>query len=117
MLARMRQLIGEDFAPWTEKARWALDHHRVQYAFEPYEPLIHEPWLRLRTRNWTRKATVPVLIAEREVADDSFSIARWAERHGDGAPLFPDEPAVAKWNERSERALFAGRALFFTRLE
>jgi glutathione S-transferase len=113
-----RQFIGEDFSPWTEKARWALDHHGIRYLFKPYQPLIDEPWLRLKTRNLTRKATVPVLASKRELLTDSFDIARWAEQHGDGSPLFPTglENEIAKWNECSDRALRAGRALFFARL-
>jgi glutathione S-transferase len=112
------QLVGEDFSPWTEKARWALDHHGHRYHFRQYQPLVDEPWLRLKTANLTRKATVPVLFASGQVFDDSFAIARWAEQHGRGTPLFPADPhdTIARWNARSERALRAGRALFFTRL-
>jgi glutathione S-transferase len=112
------QFIGEDFSPWTEKARWALDHHGLRYSFKQYQPLIEEPWLRVKTRNLTRKATVPVLIAGRELLLDSFDIARWAERCGHGVPLLPTgrESEVAQWNERSDRSLRAGRALFFARL-
>jgi glutathione S-transferase len=112
------QFIGEDFSPWTEKARWALDHHGLRYSFKQYQPLIEEPWLRVKTGNLTRKATVPVLIAGRELLLDSFDIACWAERCGHGAPLVPTgrESEIAQWNERSDRALRAGRALFFARL-
>jgi glutathione S-transferase len=111
------QVIGEDFSPWTEKALWALDHHRVRYAFKQYQPLIEEPWLRIKTRNLTGRATVPVLIAGGEILSDSLAIARWAEGRG-GSPLFVagHEREIEAWNERSDRALRAGRALFFERL-
>lgn len=111
-------LIGEDFSPWTEKARWALDHHGVDYSFKQYQPLLEEAWLRIKTRNWTGKATVPVLIAGSERLTDSFAISRWAEDCGGGPPLIAQgaQAQVAMWNARSERALRAGRALFLARL-
>jgi glutathione S-transferase len=114
----MRRLIGEDFSPWTEKACWALDHHGLRYSFRQYQPLIEEPWLRVKTKNFTKKATVPALLDGDEILLDSFSIARHAERIGGGAPLFPKgrEAEIEAWNERSEAALRAGRALFFVRL-
>jgi glutathione S-transferase len=114
----MRQLIGEDFSPWTEKARWALDHHGIEHSFTQYQPLISEPWLRIKSRNLTGKASVPVLLADGEIIRESFPIARWADREGAATSLFPKEREgdVAEWNDRSDRALRAARALFFTRL-
>lgn len=114
----MRQLIGEDFSPWTEKARWALDHHGIAHSFIQYQPLIDEPWLRIKSRNLTSKASVPVLLADGEIIRESFPIARWAELEGSATTLFPKEREedIAEWNDRSDRALRAARALFFTRL-
>lgn len=111
-------LIGEDFSPWTEKARWALAHHGLDHDFHQYQPLIEEPWLRFKTRNVARKATVPVLIDGSAIVPESLSIARYADRLGRGATLFPagDDSAIETWNETSDRALRAGRALFFARL-
>lgn len=114
------RLVGEHFSPWTEKARWALDHHRLAYAFREYTPVIEEPWLRLMTRNFSRKpATIPVLFDGRDTLTDSFAIARHADRKGARSKLFPASglEAIEAWNETSERALGAGRALFFARLE
>jgi glutathione S-transferase len=113
----MRLLIGEDFSPWTEKARWALDWRGVPHAFAQFQPLIDEPWLRLKTGNFSRKATVPVLVEGSEVLGDSFAIARHAERVGVGPSLWPPgrEAEIDAWNDTSERALRAGRALFFGR--
>ncbi|MDO9021111.1 MAG: hypothetical protein Q8S73_15675 [Deltaproteobacteria bacterium] len=55
----MRLLIGEDFSPWTEKACWALAHHGVVCTSRQFQPLLDEPWLRLKTRNYAGKATGP----------------------------------------------------------
>ncbi|WP_394834813.1 glutathione S-transferase N-terminal domain-containing protein [Pendulispora rubella] len=115
----MRELLGEDFSPWTEKACWALNHHGIPYSFRQYQPMLDEPALRLRTRNFRSKATVPVLFDDAGVFPDSFSIARHAENLGSGtAALFPEGRAedVGAWNDCSEAALRAGRALFLVRL-
>ncbi|WP_394823092.1 glutathione S-transferase family protein [Pendulispora albinea] len=114
-----RLLIGEDFSPWTEKACWALDHRRVTYTFRQYQPMLDEPGLRLRTKNFKEKATVPALLDGPRILRDSFAIARYAEEIGEGPSLFPEPHAqdIAAWNERSESALRAGRALFLVRLE
>jgi len=113
----MRSLIGEDFSPWTEKALWALEWHGVGHDFVQFQPLVDEPWLRLKTGNFSEKATVPVLIDGREVLGDSFAIASYAERIGGGPALWPAgrEAEVEAWNAASEDALRAGRALFFAR--
>jgi glutathione S-transferase len=51
-------LVGEGFSPWTEKARWALDHHGIRYRCEEYVPLAGEPWLRLRARRFHGRISV-----------------------------------------------------------
>lgn len=114
----MRTLIGLPSSPWTEKARWALDHHRVDYRFHPYMPMLGEAALRLRTRRLTGAVTVPVLLEEGAVYADSIGIAERAERSFEGAPLIPAarRREVLAWNEASDVALRAGRAQFFARL-
>jgi glutathione S-transferase len=114
----MRLLIGEDFSPWTEKACWALDHHGVAYAFHQYQPLLEEPWLRWKTRNFTGRASVPALVDGREIVRESLQIARYAERAAGAAALFPHgrDTEIERWNDTSDAALRAARALFFTRL-
>jgi len=114
------RLVGAPYSPWTEKARWALDHHAHAYAFRVYTPVLDEPWLRFATRNFSRKpATIPVLFDGRATLTDSFAIARHADAKGARSKLFPASQiaAIEAWNERSERALRAGRALSFARLD
>jgi glutathione S-transferase len=114
----MTELIAEYFSPWSEKARWALDHHRIRYRFREYVPLVMEPWLRVRLRAPFGRVSVPALVQDGFVARDSFAIAREAERSGAGPALFPPLRAVeiVAWNERSERALEAGRARVVRRM-
>jgi glutathione S-transferase len=112
----MRRLIGLSYSPWSLKARWALDHHRVPYRWREYLPMLGEPLLQARLRR--RRVTVPVLIDEAGVHDDSFDIARRAEAVGQGAPLFPDAltDAISRWNQTSEDVCAAGRALTTARV-
>ncbi|MEW6272776.1 MAG: glutathione S-transferase C-terminal domain-containing protein [Thermodesulfobacteriota bacterium] len=114
----MPTLIAEYFAPWSEKARWALDHHQLAYGYREHVPLLGEIALRARTGRWRGRVSTPALVTDDGVLHDSFDIARWAEAHGRGAPLLPPgrEGAVASWNARSESALSAGRALYLARL-
>lgn len=115
----MPALIAEYFAPWSEKARWALDHHRIAYEYREHVPLVGELALRARTRRFRGRVSTPALLLDDgAVLYDSFDIARHAEAHGRGAPLFPPEhaAAIAEWNARSEAALAAGRALYLERL-
>lgn len=107
------RLISLSYSPWSEKATWALDHHRVEYARTEYLPMLGEPALRIAMRRLTGRVSVPVLLDGDAVLDDSIDIARHAERVGAGAPLFPvgREAAVREWNARSEAALASARTL------
>lgn len=112
----MPRLYAESFAPWCEKARWALDHHGVGYTYIEHVPLLGERRLRRAARQ--TPATVPLLVDGDEVLMSSFAIARYAERTGTGAPLIPDEhdAAITAWNARSDAVMTAGRALLLGRM-
>lgn len=114
----MAQLIALHYSPWTEKARWALDHHRIPYRVEHYVPMLGEPLLRLRTGRLTGPLTVPVFLDGDTAIFDSFAIARHAERNGSGAPLFPTAHLadITRWNDRADAAMAAGRAFVVTRI-
>src|SRR5215218_860578 len=114
----MRMLVVESFSPWSEKARWALDHHRVAYVSREHYPLIGELPLRLRARRLRGRVSTPMLLSPEGALLDSFEIARYAERQGDGPPLFPPEhgEAITAWNARSDAALRGARVLFIERL-
>jgi len=112
----MNRLVALSYSPWSEKARWALLHHRLEFLETDFVPMLGTPWLRLVTGRFTGRVTVPALIAdtpEKVVLMDSFDIAQFAERHGRGPPLLPKAllPAITEWNLRSERLMDAGRAL------
>lgn len=105
--------VALSYSPWSEKARWALDHHRIDYREVEHVPMLGAPLLRARLRRPVGRVTVPALIDGKHVFRDSFDIALHAERRGQGEPLFPRgmKDAIATWNARSERILEAGRGL------
>lgn len=109
-------LISLPFSPWSEQARWALEARGIAYTKQRYEPLIGEVGLRRTTGIWRGAVSVPAMLLEDEVLTDSWDIAKWAARHGDGPNLLPDEAAVASWRERGQRGLSAGRALSLARV-
>ena len=105
-------LIALSYSPWSEKARWALDHHRLAFREVEHVPMIGAPLLRLRTKQLTGRVTVPVLLEDGEALFDSLSIARRADAIGAGSSLFPSDhvAAIEGWVRRGEALLQAGRA-------
>ena len=110
-----RTLWGLGYSPWTEKARWALDHHGLDYDYREHMPLLGEPGLRWRSRKRTpgTPASVPMLLDGATVLGDSTLIARHAETLGSRAPLFgaEHEAAIEGWIRKSDDALAAVRIL------
>jgi len=108
------RLLGLHHSPWTERARWALDHHRIPYDFEEYAPVIGEIRLRFALRAFGGKVTVPVFFASDIVLRDSLEIVRHADATGASSPLVPSEleADVLAWNARAETAFQAGRSMY-----
>ncbi len=42
----MATLHGLSCSPWTWRARWALDHHRIDYDYREHTPMLGERRLR-----------------------------------------------------------------------
>jgi glutathione S-transferase len=110
----MRTLYGLSQSPWTEKARWALDHHTIAYRYHEHVPVLGELLLRAKARSRPKgtKPSVPLLTDGDAVFCSSIAIARHAESLGRGDPLFAKESddAVLRWVELSDRVMCAGRA-------
>lgn len=109
-------------SPWSLKALCAIHHHRLKVHKVAYRPFLDDPRTRLRLARskqpWMGRISVPMLFTEATVARDSWEIAQYADAHGGGQPLFParDLTKITEWNERSERILEAGRALFMLKV-
>ena len=110
-------LYSIPYSPWSMRARWALDHHRIPHRSREWVPLLTEPVLRARLLH-RGPMSAPCLVSDGEVIVDSFAIARWAEQHGSGTPLMPEEygRAVQTWEDLSQRMTAAGRELVTARL-
>ncbi len=110
----MLTLHGLHVSPYTERARWALDHHGISYRYKEHVPLMGELALRRRVRGLGRaRATVPVLDDENgTVIPDSIEIARYADDVGKASPLFPPakDADVREWCEVANRFMDVGRA-------
>jgi glutathione S-transferase len=112
------RLIALSYSPYSERARWALDHHHIPYRELRHEPVIGELGLRRVVGPRKGRYTVPVLLTGDEVLSDSWDIVRYAERVGRSTPLIGEArlEEVRAFNERVDRAMEAGRALFTQRL-
>lgn len=111
-------LYGEHFAPWCEKARWALDHHSITYCYREHVPLAGEWMLRRVSGRYTGIVSVPMLVVGRDVVMDSYAIALKADELGFSSSLLPEDDAAAirRWNAISETVMQSGRALLLERL-
>ncbi|HEX2567976.1 MAG TPA: glutathione S-transferase N-terminal domain-containing protein [Polyangia bacterium] len=105
--------VSVSFSPWSERARFALDHHGIDYRKEEYLPFLGEPLLRLRTRVFRGQLTLPVLFHDGLILRDSVAIARYADQIGDGAPLFPVNagPQLQEYVDLATEVMEAGRVL------
>ncbi len=108
-------LVGLHYSPWTQRAQWALDHHRIGYTFEHYIPVVGELLLRARARKPTGRLSVPILLTPHGAVSDSIRIARHADSIGSGSKLYVD--AVERWLPIAESALDAARALVLRAVE
>jgi glutathione S-transferase len=108
-----RTLVSLHVSPWSERAKWALDHHGLPYRVVEHMPVIGERRLRRLVGPDKPRATVPVLIAADEVLTESWDIARYADREGAGEKLIPvaEEPEVKAWADLADEGMQAGRAL------
>jgi glutathione S-transferase len=107
------------YSPWSEKARWALDHHRIEYRSVSYTPLVDEFPLRLRMGRFSGRVSVPVLKVEGwRWLDDSWAIAQWADREGQGSILIPEDrfSEIRALNSLSEEGLDAARSIGLRRV-
>jgi len=105
-----RALLGAYYSPWTERARWSLDHHGIAYRFEEHVPVMGELALRRRLGAYRgARATVPVFFDGPNVISESIDIVFHADSIGRGAPLVRDREATRRYFERVERGLVAMR--------
>lgn len=117
-MSASRKLVSLHVSPWSERARWALDHHRLSYERVEHFPILGERRLRRLVGPGKPRATVPVLIDGDQVLSESWDIALHADRIGSGPRLVPNEheAAIRQWAVRADDAMQSGRALILAAL-
>jgi glutathione S-transferase len=110
-------LYGLAYSPWTERARWALDHHGVVYRYHEHVPMLGEPLLRMHAKPAPgQRATVPLFIDDRgERFMDSLAIIERADR-GASRPLVADLAATRALAAKIEPVLRATRGRVTARI-
>ena len=75
--------------------------------------MVGIPLLWLKGARLGANVTVPMMVCEAEVLPNSYAIAQWADRQGQGISLFPEEKteAIKEWNMLSDSILESGRLL------
>jgi glutathione S-transferase len=113
----MPTLFHLSYSPWSEKARWALEHYGVRHRRVEHVPMIGEPLLKLAARRPLGTVSVPLLLDGARVVTDSWQIALHADAIGTGSPLFGAEhfDAIAALNDEVDKAMRAARALLTVR--
>jgi glutathione S-transferase len=107
------KLVVLPVSPWSERARWALDHHGIRYRTITHVPFLGERRLRRWVGPGKVRATVPVLLADAERYTESWDIAAFADRRGTGSKLIPAEreAEVRTWNDRADSTMQSARVL------
>ena len=100
-------------SPWSERARWALLHHKIAFDEREHVPLIGELALRMRT-SVKGKASVPLLVDDDVAVQGSFAIGEHVDAHGKKDKLFPEgsRDTIKKLYDDLEDPLSAAREAF-----
>ncbi len=106
-----RTLWTISYSPWSERARWALRHHRVEFVEKQHLPMVGEPMLRWRAKS--NRASVPLLMVDGRPTMGSLAIAQYAQQAGSASELIPaeHERAIAQLDLDLEPLMNAARGL------
>ncbi len=85
----MRTLYVIHHSPWSERARWALLHHELEFEEREHVPLVGEIPLRMRAKKGG-KVSVPLLIDGDHVVQGSLAIGEHVDATGSKSKLFPE---------------------------
>jgi len=103
-------------SPWSERARWALLHHKKKFEEREHVPLIGELALRMRAKNTKRgKVSVPLLVDDDgKSVQGSLAIGEWVDARGKQSKLFPEgaRARIVALYDTLEDALSAAREGF-----
>lgn len=113
------ELLGMFYSPFTERARWVLDHHRLPYKYTEYLMMLGDPILHWKARSLDRNLTVPLFIHSGRRIRNSYDIARYVDQIGTAKKLFPVEKLaeIERWNHVSEAICNSARSVVVNRLK
>ncbi len=81
------RLVTITFSHYCEKARWGLEHRRIEFTEEGHLPLLHV----LPVKRAGGERQVPLLVTDGGPIDESTAILQWADAQPTDAPrLYPD---------------------------
>jgi glutathione S-transferase len=111
-VANTRILYAMPYSPWSERARFALLHHRCEFVEREHVPVLGELALRARSRRPFGNVSVPMLIDDGRAIMDSLAIAEHVDAQAGATTLFPAEhrDAIRALNARIEPMFQAARA-------
>lgn len=103
-------LYGLSYSPWTERARWALDHHGIRYQWAVHRLYLGEGALRRRAKAKPgERASVPLFVDGDLILRDSIDILLHADERGRGSKLVADRAALTALVALVEPGLHAMR--------
>ena len=107
------KLVSLSYSSLSERARWALDHHRIAYQIIDHVPVVGELRLRRLASGKKGRVTAPLLITDDATLCDSWDIARYADAHGVSSKLLPPEriAEIEAFSRCADTAMTAGRSL------
>jgi len=113
-----RRLFVLHPSPWSERARWALDHHRLTYESIHYLPFIGQGQLKRLAGTDTKRVTVPFLVADGQTYGESWAIALYADREGGREKLVPSdlEEDIRLWNQVADGGMGGVRGRVLARM-
>jgi glutathione S-transferase len=91
-------LVTITFSHYCEKVRWALDHAQITYRESGHLPIFHVLAVR-RAGGWR---SVPALVTDEGVINDSSNILGWIDKHAPQAHLYGRNDAERLEIERIE---------------
>lgn len=74
------KLITFGISHYCEKARWALDRQGIDYEEFGWPPGVH---IMLSKRHGARATTLPIVLDDEQVVQDSSTIIDWADGHAE----------------------------------
>ncbi len=86
------RLLTIPISHFCERARWALDHARINYVEQPHLQMLHWPFV----KRFANTKTVPVLVTtEGQILTDSRDIVCFAnETLSAKRSLYPNSPSL-----------------------